>query len=100
MTQDPTFTSLGKAFFPGWPERAAYYLAVALVVVLAALVAFTLAEEANLRGRTRAVRRAWRRSAKEAITVETHCDGTVIARTTTLQTALHLLRTLIGDEEL
>ncbi|MFD8564950.1 hypothetical protein ACFV1N_47440 [Streptosporangium canum] len=100
MNPDPTFTSLSEMFAPGWPERAAYYLAVALVVTLAALVAFTLAEEGSLRGRVRAVRNAWRRAAEETITVETHPDGTVVARTTTRQTALHLLRTLIGDEEL
>jgi hypothetical protein len=88
---------LAVAFAPGWPERAIHRIAVVLLIVLALLVAFTLAEQASVRGRARAVSRSWARAANEATTVQACRDGTLIARTTTEQTALCLLKTVIGE---
>ncbi|MEV4180696.1 hypothetical protein AB0J28_04525 [Streptosporangium canum] len=91
---------LAAAFAPGWPERFAHGVAVALLAAAAVLVAFALAEEASLRGRARTVVRSWARSAAETTTVQTLADGTLIARTTTEQTARHLLSAVIHEEDL
>ncbi|ACZ92013.1 hypothetical protein [Streptosporangium roseum] len=93
-------TWLVQAFAPGWPERFAHGVAVALLAAAAVLVAFALAEESSLRGRARAVVRSWARSAAETTTVETRRDGTTVARTTTEQTARHLLFAVIHEEDL
>lgn len=87
---------LAGAFAPGWPERAIHLIAIGLLIALALLVAFALAEETSLRGRARAVTRSWARAAAEATTVEARGD-VLIARTTTEQTAICLLKTVIGE---
>lgn len=92
--------TFARLFEPGWPERAAHTLVVALLALAALLAAFTLADAATVRGRARAARRAWARAAAETTTVEARTDGTQIARTTTERTARRLLHILIGDEEL
>ncbi|SNT60601.1 hypothetical protein SAMN05216276_107829 [Streptosporangium subroseum] len=91
---------LARVFAPGWPERAAHAVAIALLAAAAVLVAFALAEESSLRGRSRAVVRSWARSAAETTTVEARRDGSTIARTTTEQTARHLLFSVIHEEDL
>ncbi|MFF5115036.1 hypothetical protein [Streptosporangium sp. NPDC000509] len=93
-------TWCAAAFAPGWPERAAHGVAVALLAAAALLVAFALAEETSLRGRARAVARSWARSAAETTTVQVLADGTLIAQTTTEQTARHLLSAVIHEEDL
>jgi hypothetical protein len=70
------------------------------MAIAAVVVAFVLAEESSLRGRARAVVRAWARSATETTTVELRSDGTTIACTTTEQTACHLLFSVIHEEDL
>ncbi|MEV7012015.1 hypothetical protein [Streptosporangium sp. NPDC051022] len=93
-------TWLAMAFAPGWPERFAHAVAVALLVAAAVVIAFVLAEESSLRGRARAVLRSWTRAAAATTTVETLPGGTVVARSSTEQTARYLLDAVINEEEL
>ncbi|WP_436764385.1 hypothetical protein [Streptosporangium sp. V21-05] len=93
-------TWLAVAFAPGWPERAAHGIAVALLAAAALLVAFALAEETSLRGRARAVARSWARSAAATTSVQVLADGTLIAQSSTEQTARHLLDAVIHEEDL
>ncbi|MFI6513314.1 hypothetical protein ACIBCT_37410 [Streptosporangium sp. NPDC050855] len=93
-------TWLAAAFAPGWPERAAHAVAVGLLAAAAVLIAFALAEESSLRGRFRAVVRSWARSAAATTSVQVLADGTLIAQSSTEQTARHLLDAVIHEEDL
>ncbi|GGK94257.1 hypothetical protein Ppa06_64610 [Planomonospora parontospora subsp. parontospora] len=92
-------TWLSGAFAPGWPERFAHTVAVALLAAAAVVAAFVLAEQTSLRSRARAVRRSWLRAVEATTTAEACGDGAWIARTSTYDTALYLLHTVITEEE-
>lgn len=79
-----------------WPERLLEYATLAVLVAIALTVAFCAQDNTSLRARMWSTRCRWVWAAKDCTSTAV-IRGRTVTATSTRQTAMRLLRDVIGD---